>query len=129
MFDKKETMFDKMTAGVVGKLTKSIVTKFVSGIENNQSNPLGKNPWRGAAMLIVDQEIPIQPISKKNTNGKKQRQSYESIFQIRASLADCGLFPPAHVIFHPKNLSLINSDNLKSITSGKIFSFSYKNTI
>jgi len=69
VFDKKETMFDKMTAGVVGKLTKSIVTKFVSGIEKNQSNPLGKNPWRGAAMLIVDQEIPIQPISKKNTNG------------------------------------------------------------
>jgi len=69
VFDKKETMFDKMTAGVVGKLTKTIVTKFVNGIENNQSNPLGKNPWRGAAMLIVDQEIPIQPISKKNTNG------------------------------------------------------------
>lgn len=87
VFDKKETMFDKMTAGVVGKLTKSIVTKFVSGIEKNQSNPLGKNPWRGAAMLIVDQEIPIQPISKKNTNGKKHRQSYEGTFQIRASLA------------------------------------------
>ena len=73
VFDKKETMFDKLTAGVVGKLTKNIVTKFVSGIENNQSNPLGKNPWRGAAVLMVDQEIPIQPISKKNTNGKKNR--------------------------------------------------------
>ena len=70
MFDKKETMFDKITFGVVGKLTKSIVTKFVTGIENNQSNPLGKNPWRGAAMLIIDREIPIQPISKKSTNGK-----------------------------------------------------------
>ena len=93
VFDKKETMFDKLTAGVVGELTKNIVTKFVSGIENNQSNlitdilldtlriysgytpehnPLGKNPWRGAAVLMVDQEIPIQPISKKNTNGKKK---------------------------------------------------------
>merc|ERR1711990_1290718 len=69
VFDKKETMFDKITFGVVGKLTKSIVTKFVTGIENNQSNPLGKNPWRGAAMLIIDREIPIQPISKKFTNG------------------------------------------------------------
>jgi len=69
VFDKKETVFDKITFGIVGKLTKSIVTKFVTGIENNQSNPLGKNPWRGAAMIIVDQEIPIQPISKKNTNG------------------------------------------------------------
>merc|ERR1712193_515050 len=69
VFDKKETVFDKITFGIVGKLTKSIVTKFVTGIENNQSNPLGKNPWRGAAMLIIDQEIPIQPISKKNTNG------------------------------------------------------------
>merc|ERR1711953_179638 len=69
VFDKNETMFDKITFGFVGKLTKSIVTKFVTGIENNQINPLGKNPWRGAAMLIVDQEIPIQPISKKFTNG------------------------------------------------------------
>merc|ERR1711953_16880 len=69
VFDKKETMFDKITFGFVGKLTKSIVTKFVTGIENNQSNPLGKNPWRGAAMLIIDREIPIQPISKKSTNG------------------------------------------------------------
>ena len=70
VFDKKETMFDRITFGVVGKLTKGKVTKFVTGIENNQSNPLGKNPWRGAAMLIVDQEIPIQSISKKSTNGK-----------------------------------------------------------
>merc|ERR1711953_151739 len=51
------------------KEAKSLETKFVTGIENNQSNPLGKNPWRGAAMLIIDREIPIQPISKKSTNG------------------------------------------------------------
>ena len=75
-------------------------------------------------MLIVDQEIPIQPISKKNTNGKKQRQSYEGTFQIRASLADFGLFLPATSpwFFILKTYSY----NLKSITSGKIFSFPYK---
>merc|ERR1711917_110750 len=86
VFDKEETIFNKITFGIVGKVTKSIVSKFVTDIENNQSNPLAihqiaawflngmvipsKNPWRGAAMLIVDQEIPIQPISNKSTNGK-----------------------------------------------------------
>ena len=70
MFDKKETIFDRIPFGDVGNLTKNEVTKFVTGTENNQSNPLGENPYRGAAILIVDQEIPIQPISKKNTNGK-----------------------------------------------------------
>ena len=31
---------------------------------------MGKNPYRGAAMLAIDQEIPIQPITNKTTNGK-----------------------------------------------------------
>ena len=31
---------------------------------------MGKNPYRGAAMLAIDQEIPIQPISNKTTKGK-----------------------------------------------------------
>ena len=71
VFDKKETMYDKITAGIVGKRTKEIVTNFVSGIENYPHY----YPWlsvktEGAAMLIVDQEIPIQPISKKSTNGQ-----------------------------------------------------------
>ena len=84
VFDKEETIFNKITFGIVGKVTKSIVSKFVTDIENNQSNPLAiniallmngmvipsKNPWRRASMLIVDQEIPIQPISNKSTNGK-----------------------------------------------------------
>ena len=85
VFDKEETIFNKITFGIVGKVTKSIVRNFATGIENNQSNSLAiqivvwflnamvipsKNPWRRASMLIVDQEIPIQPISKKSTNGK-----------------------------------------------------------
>jgi len=57
VFDKEETIFNKITFGIVGKVTKSIVRNFVTGIENNQ------------IIIIVDQEIPIQPISKKSTNG------------------------------------------------------------
>ena len=75
VFDKKETMYDKINDGIVGKRTKEIVTNFVSGIKNYPHHHPGWHPWlrvktEVAAMLIVDQEIPIQPISKKSTNGQ-----------------------------------------------------------
>ena len=32
VFDKKETMFDKITTGAIGRLAKRKITKYVTGI-------------------------------------------------------------------------------------------------
>ena len=63
IFDKKETTYDKITFGRVGEFMKYLATNTV------------KKPCRGAAiecLLAIDQEIPIQPISNKSTNGKQR---------------------------------------------------------
>ena len=50
-------------------MAKARVSNFAKKLEENQSNRLGENSIRGAAMLMIDQEIPIQPMSKKTTKG------------------------------------------------------------
>ena len=75
VFDKKETMFDKLTAGVVGELTKNIVTKFVSGIENNQSNPLGKILGEALLFLWLIKRFQFNQ-SQRKTQMVKKSKSY-----------------------------------------------------
>lgn len=69
IFDKKETTFDKISMGLVGKMTKSVVTKFANGMDTMKVNPAGKNPFRGSALIAFDDEFKIQPVSDKTTNG------------------------------------------------------------
>merc|ERR1711962_1824636 len=65
----KEAKFDKLSGNIGGIMAKKIATKIVTNLEENKVNPVGKNRARGAALLMIDQEIPIRPLSNTSTNG------------------------------------------------------------
>merc|ERR1711962_76317 len=69
IFDKKETKFDKISGNIGGIMAKKIATKIVTNLAENKVNPVGKNRARGAALLMIDQEIPIRPLSNTSTDG------------------------------------------------------------